>query len=474
MPVPSSWHRRAGIAAVLALGVTLLVPAVSYAEPPSPDDPIVIDSSYDQAVEDAKAAEQAKALEIAGIEQQLVQLQIDLENAQIEAQARGEDYVAAQIALEEAIKKADDAAAQLTAAEEARDLAHSELGSLAAQMFKSNTQDPRLEALLSANGLEEVLARTEAFDIAGSQADRIVQRYKATTLIAEAVKKRADEAQAAMEVAEAQAKEAFEIAEAAAQAAETAVADAAATRLRLLNQLAALKQTTLQAEQDRQDAIDAERKRREEEAARQEALRQEQLRLEQLRLEQERLEQERLEQQRLEEERRLEQQRLEQEQAQANQPAPAPAPAPAPEPPKKVNNPKPPLTGGSSSTNASQGEAAVAWALAQVGKRYVLGASGPDAFDCSGLTSQAWSAAGKWITRSSRSQYNAVMKISYNEMRPGDLVFWATDTSNPATIYHVAMYIGGGKIVEAARPGIPVRVTTMYYSGGAMPFAGRP
>ncbi len=122
--------------------------------------------------------------------------------------------------------------------------------------------------------------------------------------------------------------------------------------------------------------------------------------------------------------------------------------------------------------NAAQGQAAVAWALARVGAPYSYGAAGPDSFDCSGLTMRAWQAAGVALYRTSRDQYRQVLKISYGALRPGDLVFWGTDPHNAGSVYHVAMYIGNGQIVEAPRPGLTVRVTSMRWSN-TMPYAGR-
>jgi len=119
----------------------------------------------------------------------------------------------------------------------------------------------------------------------------------------------------------------------------------------------------------------------------------------------------------------------------------------------------------------------VDWARKQIGKPYLLGASGPDKFDCSGLTSQAWlNAANRNITRTSRSQYQAVKKISYSEMRPGDLIFWARNPSDPGSIYHVAMYTGNNQMIEALNPQTPLRETTFASWGASdmMAYAGRP
>ena len=85
----------------------------------------------------------------------------------------------------------------------------------------------------------------------------------------------------------------------------------------------------------------------------------------------------------------------------------------------------------------------------------------------------AWRTAGVNLARTTRDQYKQVLKISYNDLRPGDLVFWSTDANNPDAIYHVAIWAGGGQIMEASKPGDPLRTTKMRW-GNTMPFAGRP
>ena len=85
----------------------------------------------------------------------------------------------------------------------------------------------------------------------------------------------------------------------------------------------------------------------------------------------------------------------------------------------------------------------------------------------------AWRTAGVNLARTTRDQYKQVLKISYNDLRPGDLVFWSTDPNNPDAIYHVAIWAGGGQIMEASKPGDPLRTTSMRW-GNTMPFAGRP
>ncbi|WP_225099467.1 NlpC/P60 family protein [Streptomyces sp. CoH27] len=101
------------------------------------------------------------------------------------------------------------------------------------------------------------------------------------------------------------------------------------------------------------------------------------------------------------------------------------------------------------------GERAVRWAMDQIGKPYAWGAAGPDAYDCSGLTTQAWSRAGTPIPRTSQEQWQRLKRIPLSELRPGDLVVYFPDAT------HVAMYVGDGKVVQAPRPGAAVQVSPL-------------
>ncbi|WP_129312350.1 C40 family peptidase [Streptomyces sp. L2] len=111
---------------------------------------------------------------------------------------------------------------------------------------------------------------------------------------------------------------------------------------------------------------------------------------------------------------------------------------------------------------SAQGEEAVQYATAQLGKPYVWGAEGPASFDCSGLTSQAWSAAGHPIPRTSQEQWKQLKHVDVKDMRPGDLIIYFGDAS------HVAMYVGDGAIIHAPRPGRTVTVA----GAGSMPILG--
>lgn len=138
--------------------------------------------------------------------------------------------------------------------------------------------------------------------------------------------------------------------------------------------------------------------------------------------------------------------------------------------------------GGSASgnTNTDSGNApssVVDIALAQVGKPYVWAAGGPGSFDCSGLTSYAYAQVGVSIPHQSQQQYNLVARKGHlvydiGSLKPGDLVFWGNGGSASA-IYHVGIYIGGGRYVHASSPGVGVITSTLgtggNYVGGGSP-----
>jgi cell wall-associated NlpC family hydrolase len=106
--------------------------------------------------------------------------------------------------------------------------------------------------------------------------------------------------------------------------------------------------------------------------------------------------------------------------------------------------------------SGSLGATAVEAALAQVGDPYQWGASGPEAFDCSGLTMYAWAQAGVSLPHSSAGQYAATPRVDQSDLQPGDLLF------HGSPIHHVGMYIGGGQMVEAPYTGAVVRVSSAY------------
>ncbi|WP_426568910.1 NlpC/P60 family protein [Streptomyces canus] len=119
---------------------------------------------------------------------------------------------------------------------------------------------------------------------------------------------------------------------------------------------------------------------------------------------------------------------------------------------------------GSATTTAphSRAAAAVSYAYSKLGSPYVWGATGPNAFDCSGLVLAAYRSAGVSLPRTTYAQIDAGRRVSRSELLPGDLVFFYSG------ITHVGLYIGDGKMIHAPNPSAPVRVAPL----DEMPYAG--
>ncbi|RAG83897.1 hypothetical protein DN069_20045, partial [Streptacidiphilus pinicola] len=102
---------------------------------------------------------------------------------------------------------------------------------------------------------------------------------------------------------------------------------------------------------------------------------------------------------------------------------------------------------------------------AQLGKPYVWGGNGPYGYDCSGLVQQAFFRAGITLPRVAAEQYRATTPIPPNRLRRGDLIFWSS-SSRSSGIHHVAIYLGGGRYIEAPHRGADVRISVLstgYY-----------
>ncbi|MFG2960535.1 NlpC/P60 family protein [Streptomyces sp. NPDC048291] len=129
---------------------------------------------------------------------------------------------------------------------------------------------------------------------------------------------------------------------------------------------------------------------------------------------------------------------------------------------RSASDARAPLTTGSVAATDSRAAAAVAYAYSKLGSPYVWGATGPDAFDCSGLAQAAYRSAGVSIPRTTYAQIDAGRRVSRSELQPGDLVFFYSGIS------HVGIYIGNGQMIHAPNPSAPVRIAPI----DEMPFAG--
>ena len=139
-----------------------------------------------------------------------------------------------------------------------------------------------------------------------------------------------------------------------------------------------------------------------------------------------------------------------------------------------------------SGSSSSRGQLVVDAALAYLGTTYAWGggtSSGPSrgirdggvadrygdynkiGFDCSGLALYAWAQVGVYLPHYSGYQYSGQPKVSRNNLQPGDLVFYAYNTSDPSTVHHVAIWMGNNQIVEAPNSGSYVKISTMYWNG---------
>lgn len=125
-------------------------------------------------------------------------------------------------------------------------------------------------------------------------------------------------------------------------------------------------------------------------------------------------------------------------------------------------------SGGGSSTNtvtvaasSSRAAIAVAYAKSKLGDEYVYAASGPNQFDCSGLTMAAWAAAGVTLPHNAAEQYDTTTHISYSELEPGDLIYFY----DGSTIGHVGIWIGDGMLIDAPHTGATVREISLANMG---------
>jgi peptidoglycan DL-endopeptidase CwlO len=151
---------------------------------------------------------------------------------------------------------------------------------------------------------------------------------------------------------------------------------------------------------------------------------------------------------------------------------PAPTPAPTPTPTEPAPNPSvgPP--------NAAAVAAAIAFARQQIGEPYAFAGRGPDSWDCSGLTMQAYAAAGYSIGgHGATMQYRAASQrgtlVPYAQRQPGDLIFYSAGGSTTGSKYHVAIYVGNNRMIEAPSPGRSVREWPVY-TYDLVPFVARP
>ncbi|HET8616425.1 MAG TPA: C40 family peptidase [Actinomycetales bacterium] len=401
------------------------------------------DPSYPSAkqVEKAKGAVRSASQSVASLEAQLAVASAQLDQLQTQVQVAAEAYDVARIELDKRTAAAAAAHQQAERAQRDAQEASEQAGRLAVDTYINGPGYGGLEVFVSDAGPADLLRRAAGARIAGDIAHTTVERASAARVVAALMRRQADLALAQQQAAAGRLEQARKAAEAKAQAAEAERQRIEGERTQMIAQLASLKKTSVKLEAERQQGL--------EEAARQRA-----------------------------EARRKAEAEAAARRERARREAQDRADRPSRDTPSRgggsdSGGASADTGGGSSRGSSSAGAAALAWAKTQIGKDYQWGADGPSTYDCSGLTMQAWARQGVSLPHSSTMQYSVTKHVSIDDLRPGDLVFFATDTSNPSTIHHVAIYAGGGQMVEAPYTGAQVRISSIYRSG-LMAYGGRP
>jgi cell wall-associated NlpC family hydrolase len=398
---------RAGGVAVVAALLLGLSPSVAQADPRRPSD---------GEIAAAQAAADGVAARIRDLSDQLAAAQDGVDAARATSVIALDQYQATQAAYLVAQQEADAAAAAAAQAAADLDVARAQVIAFARRSYMQGSTYPGAAALITAADPGELIQRAALLEAAGAHRSDVLDQV--TVLQVRAAE------------AEAVARTSLETAAGLQEQAATSLAVAQAAEVAAREQAAALDaqrgqlETELAAAQGQLQTLIGER------AAADRA-------------------------------------------AELARPVPGPpaggfAPAPA-------GNATPAGEGDSSAA-----QAAIDAAMAYRGTPYAWGGGGtrgpgpgldPDegviGFDCSGLTQYAYGQAGIGIARNSRAQYASLPKVPTEDLRPGDLVFWATDVSAPDTIHHVAIWLGGDRILEAPQSGSVVTVSGMRWRGYA-------
>ncbi|WP_034476531.1 C40 family peptidase [Schaalia georgiae] len=432
---------RLGLAALAAVAA-LTVPQMAQAAP-SEDD-----------IAKAQAAEEAAKLSVAEIEVRLAQVSAQAQSATQAAQVAGEDLNAANIALDQA--KATSAQAQADAAQAQADFEEGkkQIASIAQTAYRDgNASLDALAPYLDSDGLRTVETKKSSIDSFSNSAETKMQNVAALEQVANVMRGAAEQALTAQQSATDEVQARTDAANAAASSAQAQQRTVEAQRSAYVEELAKKQNTTVDLIQQREAALEAERQAAAEAAARAAA--------------------EAAAQAAAEEAAR---------QAAAAQAAPAPSVGGGDDDDSDSGYTPPSRTpeiedssdddGGGSSWGSGGAATAIAAAKSYLGVPYVWGGESYGGVDCSGLTMLAWARAGVSLPHLSRAQYGYGTHVSINSMEPGDLIFWSSNGAQSG-IYHVAMYLGGGQMIEAPTFGVPVRITGVYSWGSIMPYAVR-
>ena len=423
----------------LAASALLVLPQMAQAAP------------SEEEIAAAQAAEEATKMSVAEIEVKLAEVNASAATATQNAQIAGEDLNEARIALAAATKTADQASADADAAEAAFEEGKQQIASVAQATYRGGGGS--LDAIapyLDSDGLRSVEAKQAGINSFSSSAEARMQNVAALEQVATVTRDAANAARDSQQAATDEVQARTDAANRAASDAQNQASIVAAQRDSYVRELAAKQNTTVDLINQREAALEAERQEAARVAAEQAAA-------------------------------ALEAQR-QAEAADAQAPA-APSssdsgsswggdddytpPAPSYEEPsyEEPSYEAPSYSYGGAST-------AIATAKTYLGVPYVWGGESYGGVDCSGLTMLAWGSAGVDLPHLSRAQYGYGTHVPIGSMAPGDLIFWSSNGTQSG-IYHVAIYLGDGQMIEAPTFGVPVRITGVYSWGSIMPYAVR-
>ncbi len=431
------------LATAAALALVLSTPTViAHADPVYP--------SAGQ-VDAARAAVGDKAAQVAAVEAHLMASNARLVEVQTAADVANEKYNLARILLQQRTDAAKAAGERAAAAQKVATIASDKLGQFAAATYMQGGNLGQLEAFLSSKGPQDLLDRAAGIALISDIRGRIMQEADASSVVAGVLRRQAAQAQAQQLAAE-------QTAESARAAAQTQVEAAAAETVAIhtqqsamISQLAALRNTSIALESQRQQGLKAAAEARAAAevraaaqaraaaGARAAAAASDAARRQAAAAAAER-----------------------RRQSAASQPvAQAPGPDPTPGP---VSYGPVPSRGGVSSV--------IAFAQAQLGDPYQWGAAGPRTWDCSGLTQMAWAQAGVYLSHYTGYQWDETRRVPLSDLQPGDLVFYGD--SGP-TSHHVGLYVGNDMMINAPHTGAFVEYANIYSFGSdLLPYGGRP
>mgnify|MGYP000423782822 FL=1 len=429
-----------GLTAIAACAL-LVLPQMAQAAP------------SEEEIAAAQAAEEAAKMSVAQIEVKLAEVNASAATAMQNAQIAGEDLNEANIALNEATATANQASADADAAEAAFQEGKQQIASVAQAAYRNGggTLDA-LAPYLDSDGLRSVETKQAGISSFSASAEAKMQNVAALEQVAKVTRDAANTALANQQAATDEVQKRTDAANQAATAAQNEAARVAAQRGAYVQELATKQNTTVELINQREAALEAERQEAARIAAEQAAA-------------------------------AAEAQRQADAAAAAERAAAAAAAADASSsydadddddddsysaPSYSYEEPSysaPSYSGGGADT-------AIATAKSYLGVPYVWGGESYGGVDCSGLTMLAWESAGVDLPHLSRAQYGYGTHVPIGSMEAGDLIFWSSNGTQSG-IYHVAIYLGGGQMIEAPTFGVPVRITGVYSWGSIMPYAVR-